>query len=105
MKLLIGASYLGWRKLALTPALSPRRGGIVARPYGMATTISVYGFNPRTGPEAYSLTPNFSWVCEGLETHKPFQRLPNTQKTFETVFNSFPSGSTRLKPGVNDKII
>jgi hypothetical protein len=35
MKLLIRASCLGYRKLALTPALSPRRGGIVARWFGM----------------------------------------------------------------------
>jgi len=27
----IRASFLGWRKLALTPALSPRRGGMVVR--------------------------------------------------------------------------
>ena len=31
MRPLIRASCLGWRKLALTPALSPRRGGIGLR--------------------------------------------------------------------------
>jgi hypothetical protein len=53
---------------------------------------------------SFSLTPDFSRVCESSEIQKPFQRLfIRAGKTVETVFIAFASFSTRLKPGVNDK--
>ena len=41
----IRASCLGWIQLALTPALSPGRGGIVVRFFETTTTVLIPGSN------------------------------------------------------------